>query len=426
VRGLVVVAGVAGIVSTAALPAPAGARLGRAATVGLLRPEGPAPLLSEILLRVTGELRSSGLEPRIIEVGPREAASCDPSDAERSRACLARLSAERGVDAVLALAGEPVPGLVAVWAADRAAGRSVWRRMPVRTGSEHVAETLAIRAGELLRSCLVEIDLITRESVAAAEAPAARSSPAADRDGEPATGPRSAASVAPRPTPAATAVTPAAPATHPDGETPPDTRSAPDAATGARAPGGEVAAAREAASASPATSAAWAAGVGAGVAAVMSLDGVGPALLPELRASAALGAGWIVRLTAAGLGTSASVASGAGDASVTQDQVLAGVYYHLRFGRGVRPQLALRAGALRTAAEGRADAPNHALRATQWSLLLDGGAGVAVSLGARADLVLAAHVQLAEPYPALRFVDQVVATTAHPGVLVTAAIDVWP
>ena len=425
---MVVVAGVVGIASTAAVLAPAAARLGRVATVGLVRPEGAAPLLSEVLLRVTGELRSSGLEPRIIEVGPREAASCDPTDAERSRACLARLSAERGVDAVLALAGDPVPGTVAVWAADRAAGRSVWRRMSVRTGHEHVAETLAIRAGELLRSCLVEIDLITRESGASTEPSAARPSPELDRSGELATGPRSAVSAAPRPPPGPAAVTPATPPTPEIEATAPEVRSAPAPTTETRTPAGEAAGAPEAAPPPGATPVAWAAGVGAGVAAVMSLDGVGPALLPEIRLSAALGSGWIVRLTAAGLGTSAPVANGTGDASVTQDQLLGGVYYHLRFGRRVRPQLALRAGALRTSAEGRAraDASNLGRRATQWSLLLDGGAGVALSLGARADVVLAAHLQLAEPYPAVRFVDQVVATTAHPGFLMTAAIDVWP
>jgi hypothetical protein len=425
---MVVVAGVVGIVSTAAVQSPAAARIGRAATVGLLRPEAPAPLLSEVLLRVTGELRSSGLEPRIIEVGPREAASCDPTDAERARACLARVSAERGVDAILALGSEPVPATVAVWAADRTAGRSVWRRMSVRTGREHVAETLAIRAGELLRSCLVEIDLMTRESIGAVEPPAARPSPQADRDGEPAIEPRSATSAGPRPTPPspATPVTPASPRTRELEAAPPEVRSVPPSATETRRPAGDAAGAREGAPPRGTPQAAWAAGVGAGVAAVMSLDGVGPALLPEIRMSAALGSGWIVRVTAAGLGTSAPVASGTGDASVTQDQILGGVYYHLRSGRQVRPQLAVRAGALRTSAEGRADAPQEGRRATQWSLLLDGGMGVALSMTARIDVVLAAHVQLAEPYPALRFVDQVVATTAHPGLLITAALDVWP
>ena len=414
-RGLVVAVGVVGIVSTAAVQPPSWARLGRAASVGLIRPEAPGPIVSEVLLRVTGELRSAGLEPRIIEVGPREAASCDPRDAERAPACLARLSAERGVDAVLALAGEPVPDIVAVWAADRAAGRSVWRRMSVRPGAEHVAETLAIRAGELLRSCLVEIDLITRESAPAAEPVGARSSPEAPRDGEPVRPARATTSEA---SPAAPAPSPARP-----------TEAPPSAETGAaakRAGGEGTRAALEAAPLPSATPGTWTAGVGAGVAAVMSFDGVGPALLPEIRLSAALGSGWIVRVTAAGLGTSAPVANGTGDARVTQDHVLGGVYYQLRAGSRVRPQLALRAGALYTAADGRADAPNQGLRATQWSLLLDAGAGASIGLGARADLVVAAHLQFAEPYPALRFVDQTVATAGHPGLLVTAAIDVWP
>lgn len=420
-RGLVVVAGVAGILSAAALSLPCWGRLGRAATVGLVRPEAAAPILSEVLLRVTGELRSAGLEPRIIEVGPREAAACDPGDAERSRACLARLSVERGVDAVLALSGEPVPEIVAVWAADRAAGRSVWRRMSVRAGAEHLAETLAIRAGELLRSCLVEIELITRESAQPAQPAGAGSSPEPERARAAPSAGRPGAAVSEAPV---TPPTRAAPPTRAVAAAPPETRSAEGPVAEAEGPEGPPA---DGAPPRPGTTpVARTAGVGAGVAAVMSFDGVGPTVLPEIRLSAAFGSGWIARVTAAGFGTSAAVANGTGDASVTQDHVLGGLYYQLRPGRRLRPQIALRAGALHTSAEGRADAPNQGRRATQWSLLVDAGAGAALSLGARTELVLAGHLQMAQPYPALRFVNDVVATTGHPGLLLTAAIDVWP
>jgi hypothetical protein len=46
-------------------------------------------------------------------------------------------------------------------------------------------------------------------------------------------------------------------------------------------------------------------------------------------------------------------------------------------------------------------------------------------LRARFHVVLAAHAQMPEPYWAVRFLEQVVATSAHPSLLLTLAIGAW-
>jgi hypothetical protein len=80
---------------------------------------------------------------------------------------------------------------------------------------------------------------------------------------------------------------------------------------------------------------------------------------------------------------------------------------------------------LHTSVEGRADAPNQGRVADQWSFLVDAGAGSLLRLPDRFYLSLAAHAQLAEPYPAIRFLDTVVATSARPNLLLTLTIGAW-
>jgi hypothetical protein len=92
----------------------------------------------------------------------------------------------------------------------------------------------------------------------------------------------------------------------------------------------------------------------------------------------------------------------------------------------VWPFFALSAGVLHTAVEGQAESPRQGHIEDRWSFLLDGGLGAGLHLQDRYTLTLAAHVQLAEPYVAIHFVDTTVATTGRPNLVLTLTVGVWP
>ena len=166
-------------------------------------------------------------------------------------------------------------------------------------------------------------------------------------------------------------------------------------------------------------------GVEVGGAALMSLDGVGPAVLPVVRFDASLRPWFLAQATFAGLGTRPTVVGEAGSAEIAQAYGLLGGSFRFPAGTHVHPFISMSAGVLRTAVEGRANAPNQSRAADQWSFLLDAGIGTLLRLPDRFYLSLAAHVQLAEPYPTVRFVRAAVATSARPNLVLTFTVGAW-
>jgi hypothetical protein len=166
-------------------------------------------------------------------------------------------------------------------------------------------------------------------------------------------------------------------------------------------------------------------GVEVGGAASMSLDGVGPAVAPVVRLDWAARPWLVAQATVSGLGTRARVEAANSSAQVAQEFALLGANYRFRTDKRLRPFVSLSAGVLHTSSEGRADRPLRAQRAEQWSFLLDGGFGVGAPLRDHFYLSLAAHAQVAEPYPAIRFAGSVVATGARPNILLTLTIGAW-
>lgn len=166
-------------------------------------------------------------------------------------------------------------------------------------------------------------------------------------------------------------------------------------------------------------------GLELGAAAVMGLDGVGPALLPMLRLTWALGPRFLAQAAWAGPGTRGAVTTSAGDAHVAQQfGTLAGCY-RFRPQRRWWPFMALAAGVLRTSAEGQDGASTQGHTVRQWSFLMDGSVGTGVQPFSRYYLTLALHVQLAEPYLALHFLDTVGATAGRPNLLLTLTVGAW-
>lgn len=150
------------------------AGLAHASTVLLVRPVKPDSLTAEALLRMHGELASAGFDVSF-------AAPIAGMDAPAS---LAMLASGPGVDAVVAILGEGAPEAIEVWVVDRASGKSVIRRTPYQPGGDRDAEVLAIRAIELFRASLLEVDM-AGGSPSAALAKPARATPASQRGLEP-------------------------------------------------------------------------------------------------------------------------------------------------------------------------------------------------------------------------------------------------
>lgn len=157
----------------------------------------------------------------------------------------------------------------------------------------------------------------------------------------------------------------------------------------------------------------------------MSLDGVGPAVLPILRVDWAARSWLVAQATLAGLGSRPTVTTTVGSARVAQQYGALGGCYRFRPDQRLRPFFALAAGVLHTSVEGQPGlgAETHAV--DQWSFLLDGSLGAGVRLYRRYYLTLAAHVQMAEPYVAIHFVDAVVATSGRPNLLLTLTLGAW-
>src|SRR5207248_1343984 len=87
-------------------------------------------------------------------------------------------------------------------------------------------------------------------------------------------------------------------------------------------------------------------GVEVGAAAMMSLDGVGPAALPLVRFDWSPRAWLVTQAALAGLGTRPTVAGAAGSAQVAQSFGLLGCRLRFRARERLRPFVGLAAGAL--------------------------------------------------------------------------------
>lgn len=163
-----------------------------------------------------------------------------------------------------------------------------------------------------------------------------------------------------------------------------------------------------------------------GAAALASLDGVGPAILPLLRVDWAIESKLALEVTLAGLGTRPSVASAEGNAQLAMQYGLLGACYRLDWDRRVQPLAALSFGALRTSVVGQAEPPRAGHSVAQWSFLADASLGAAFWLSSRYAVTLAAHAQLAEPYVAIHFGDRIVASSGRPNLSMTLTFGVWP
>jgi hypothetical protein len=327
----------------------------QAAAVAILRPERTSPELTEALFRLQGELLALGIE---VEVSRRIGHGEDDGD---TRAAFERRAAERKLDAIIDVLADESPPAADVWTFPRAPATSEVSRVVFEPGARSATETFAIRAIEVLRSRLLEIDLLARERAGAPPLTPARPPPPRER---------------------------AAPRSRADAPTP-------------------------------------RLGLEGGAVVLTSLDGVGPALMPLVRVDAAVHPRLVAQATFSGLGTRPVIERGAESARVALSYGLLGLCYCSPFETGLGPVVGLSAGALRTSLSGHADAPERGHAVARWSFLVDAALGARLGLPGRYYLTLASHVQLAQPYVAVHFVDERVASSGRPNVLVTLTVGGW-
>ena len=277
---------------------------------------------------------------------------------------LERLAAQRKANAVVALIGDLAPDSVEVWVIDQVTGKSVVRRVPFEPSAPQASKTLALRAIELLRASFLEMELSAHSQPPA---------PSQQHEPQPASPPSIVRFV----------------------EMEPPIR--PPARFGFQM----------------------------GVA-VMNMERLGPALLPLARFDWSLRSRLVAHVTLAGLGTRPTVDSPVGSAQVLQSfGLVGGSFFFFPSDARLRPFVEMAAGVLHTSVEGRADAPNQGRAADQWSALADVGVGAVLRLPDRFYLAPGIHAQLAEPYPVVRFLGTVVATTARPNLLLTLTLGAW-
>jgi len=126
----------------------------RGATVAILEPASPPPLLVEALLRLQGELASVGFAMEVV----RDTTA--PGSATPLLARIETLAARAGLDAVIGFDIPPMattPASIHVCVVDKQHARTLARSVSL-AGAELPASALAIRAIELLRSSLLESD----------------------------------------------------------------------------------------------------------------------------------------------------------------------------------------------------------------------------------------------------------------------------
>jgi hypothetical protein len=138
------------------LPAAASrawAQTDRAVTVVLLRPSPAQDLVSEAIVRIKSELSAGGFQVAVTDV-PATRLAAEPSFLKEWAARVKRPSA------TLAVFGELGQAKAELWVVDRITGDSAVRTVEVQTSADRpISEVLAIRAQEILRAMLVEVQV---------------------------------------------------------------------------------------------------------------------------------------------------------------------------------------------------------------------------------------------------------------------------
>jgi hypothetical protein len=167
----------------------------------------------------------------------------------------------------------------------------------------------------------------------------------------------------------------------------------------------------------------WAMEGGVGV--VVGFAGVGASVAPVVRLRYSMTRDLQVRLSGAGLGSSPSVQSDLGTAAVQQAIVVADGTWVLGQSRWLRPLVVLGAGMYYAGVTGTGIGAYQGESGHAMAFAVDGGIGLSTSITPSVDLSLEAHVVVAEPGIAVRFIDEDAARVGQPAALMTLTVVDW-
>jgi len=162
-----------------------------------------------------------------------------------------------------------------------------------------------------------------------------------------------------------------------------------------------------------------------GAAGLMSLDGVGPAILPTVRAAWAARSWFVLQAALTGAGSRPTVTTTAGHAQVAQQYGILGTCFRLGSERRFWPFVGLAVGLLHTSVEGQSGVSLEGHDVDRWSFLSEASLGAGLRFSPRYYMALAAHVQVADPYVAIHVADAIGATTGRPNLLLTLTVGAW-
>jgi hypothetical protein len=130
-----------------------------AVTVAIVTPTQRSPEMMEAVERLGGELTSEGFSAEFVDV-PEQLGELSSGNA---RPWLEGLAKRRDLDAVVAILGGGELDTVEVWVVDRITGKSVVRTAYTGPADARTPRIISIRALELLRSSLLEVELASAE-----------------------------------------------------------------------------------------------------------------------------------------------------------------------------------------------------------------------------------------------------------------------
>jgi hypothetical protein len=125
-----------------------------ALTVALVKPEKPSPAITEALFRLQGELLAIGLEVETIGRAARRGAGAEAAGDWREQ-----MAVEHDADALIEVLGESVPSAAEISIYRKSSRRLELSRVTLEPNASNAAETLALRAIEVLRSSFLELHL---------------------------------------------------------------------------------------------------------------------------------------------------------------------------------------------------------------------------------------------------------------------------
>ncbi|WP_437727708.1 hypothetical protein [Sorangium sp. So ce861] len=326
--------------AAAAPPAPSQQAAAAASRVVIVEADADDPLVREAATRLRAELGAAGFE--VVRVpGRRE------GDA---RAALERAALDEGAFAAAAIFRSRAGATADLWIVDRVTQKTVVRTVAVSGAA--APSVMAVRAVELLQASLLEASLLS-----------SRAPPEGAAGGERAAVPEDVQRwMAPV----------------------------------RRQAGAEPAAGR------PGMLAGF--GVQAGLAALLSAGGIGPALGPALRLSygagaggGALPAGLAARLTFAGPALGPALEGALGAVSVRQEMALLEAVWAPETGAAISPVLSAGVGGVHLFIAGDPLPPLRSATGEVWSIAASLGGGAGLRLTDRAALLLDAHAIFAEP-----------------------------